>query len=239
MKLKSKIAILVPLTVVFFSCKKQNTNDIITTTQKGDLASLTTQKAPTPEPVNAALLQKYIDYQLSLDKADMLTKSGVKTEVKPTMTMAEFNAMLDNYLVNQANQMRQNYFLKSGGGVVTNYAPLPPAPDDTTTVTLPVVVVCSGTFTAPNTTNTILFQATVLPANTLTSATFAFAGISGTMTQTGSLIQSTSQGVITYRQNYQETYTVNGVTYTQLFAVYGNVYHGACTVQGMQIIAQP
>ena len=234
-----KAILLLSLTVIIFSCKKQGSQELTGTSTPSDAykltANLSTPTAPIPAPVDGGLLQKYIDYQQTLGKAAMLAKSGLRPVLRPTMTMAEFNVMIDNYLVNDANQLRQNDFIKNsqgfGGGAVTN--------NKDTIITLTEVVVCSGAFTSPNTLGTILFQSNVLPSNTLANSTFAFSGFAGSMTVTGGLIQSTSQGVITYRQNYQNVYSYLGVTYTQLFAIYGNVYHGACTVQGMTIIATP
>lgn len=202
------------------SCKKGDRNNAAS-----NQSIFTTSKSDVPKAVDQALLTKYIDYSSKLEATNLLKNSGTIPDDLPKMKMSEFDLMINNYLVNEANIMVENY----NNTPHTNYA-------DTVTLE-PVVVTCTGGFTGMNTTNTILFQSNVIKSTSLANSSFAFGGFSGTWSQTGSLIQSVSQNVITYRQNYQETITENGVTYTQLYAIFGNVYQGLCTVHGMRIVA--
>lgn len=148
-KIKTSVLQLLILSAILFSCKKESTNtEIINTQPNSNLGKINSiQKAPIPETVSLQLLLKYINYQSDLEKPDLLKKSGSKFEfIGQKMNIIEFDEMITNFLINEGNQMRQDYFIKKSTGIASNnVAPLPPV-DTTGVALLPVVVVCTGTF---------------------------------------------------------------------------------------------
>lgn len=231
---KSRNFFLFSVVVLIISCKKDS-SVLIKDSDKTDIvkSARTSQKASNLEPVDLKLVEKYIDYQMQIEANNLIKNSGEIVPINPIkIQRAEFNKMIDNFLANERNVMRQDYFTKHSNN---SFGLLSRAVD---TTTLPnVTVVCTGSFANMNSWCTILFQSNVLYGTTLSAFSFSFGGGGGTMTPTNQLIQSTSNGVITYKQYYQETFTLpSGVQGTQLYVMYGNVYHGACTVNGMKVI---
>ena len=161
--------------------------------------------------------------------------AGIEETSSAKMSLKEFDLMIDNFLVNERNQMRKDYFMKTISQTTkflknSNISPgVLPAPPGT------VFVECIGTVTGQNSINTILFLAGVYN-NYAYHPTFSFGGFSGTMAPTGNFIQSRSQGVVTYRQFYTETiHQSNGGTYTWIYVIYGNIYNGQATTHGMRV----
>jgi len=157
-----------------------------------------------------------------------------------------FEKMVNNYLANERNIMRQAYVTKKNLNISPNIAqkqePSRCYDGYGTVVGCPVsggsTVSCLGNFTGMNSTNTILFVAGLNnSSNSIVSNGFGFGGISGTWVPVGSIDQTFSQDVISYQQYYTETIQQQGVSYTQVYLLYGNIYQGTCTVHGMQVVA--
>ena len=98
-------------------------------------------------------------------------------------------------------------------------------------------VSCSGSMKTKTSLETILFTAQ-MNGTTISNPDFGFGGLTGEWKPVGTISQKVFDGVTTYQQYFSVSASApwGGVNYTELYLVYGNVYHGTCTVQGMQII---
>lgn len=233
--------------ICFSACKKEGT-------QKSELSLNENKKTDkmqiVEEKVDKQLLEKYVDYELKLEAKNLRSKL---TPLTPPIDMSdlrmnksEFEKMIDNYLANEANIMREEYAKKRNLNVIT-YTKAPQNPHvcyDEMGNAVPCegfgggeTVSCTGTFTGMNTTNTILLVAGLNTNSTIIeSSGYAFGGFSGEWAPVGVIDQHLSQNVITYKQYYTDTYkSPSGVTYTQIYLLYGNVYNSTCTVHGMKV----
>lgn len=211
----------IPILLFIVSCQKQKVERIYVT----------------PEKVSTALLNKYIDYELAVERKSLF---GIPDTVKTTM--GEFNAMIDNFLANERNNLRREAIFHT-----LDISDDPCYDDDGNIIICPSVTVgaeddnsvsCTGTFQDYNTSNTILFTATLNGQGTdIVSSAFAFGGISAAWTTVGTIQETLYDGAISYKQYYQETYPIvgTGLTETQLYLMYGNISGGKCTVHGMQV----
>ncbi len=216
------------LLVFLFSCKKttltKETTKLVEVKNVG-IGNINLEK------VDISLLNKYISYKSSLQSDFLINRStgGHKYSKTSILSNKEFDLMIDNYLVNQRNTMRLNYFLTriKKGGDATNYRD---------TVVLPDVVIrCTGEVAASSITAVVL-QATITGGGSVISDySFSFTGVHGIMEPIGTDIdQSVYNGVITFRKDFTETIELsNGVKYTQVWTLYGNIYNGSCIVAGI------
>ena len=235
---KSKKLFFLPLCIVVFiiSCKKDR-SVLVKDADKSDIvkSARISLWVPNLEPVDLKLIEKYIDYQMQIEAINLIKNSGRKVPVNSIIIKkVEFDKMIDNFLSNERNGMRQSYFIEHSntlGGLLRRVI-------DTSTLAN-VTLVCTSSFIDINSYSTVLFQTNVLYGTTLSASSFIFDSGGGTMTPTNQLIQFVSNGVITYKQFYQETFTLpSGGKGHQLYVMYGNVYHGACTVNGMKVFSQ-
>lgn len=220
---------LILIILLFASCQKQK------------LERLSTP----PEKVSTTLLNQYINYQLAVERKSLFGKP-----MTMTLTQKEFNAIIDNYLINDRNNLRQRVKINSminpphdNGGCIDSEGNIVPCGVDESGWGKPNEsggdhsVSCTGTFQDYNTVSSIIFTATLdQPQTTITSSAFAFGGVGATWSVVGSIQQDLYSGVITYKQYYQETFAIaGGLSETQLYILYGNIYDGQCTVNGMQV----
>lgn len=148
------------------SCKKesnQKSTSIFNENQKTDQAVV--------EKVDKQLLQTYVDYELKLEAKNLRSQSNssIHTDVTDLkMNKFAFEKMINNYLANERNIMREAFFPKKSLRVSPNtlYTPDPQHCYDASGAEIPCptagggsTVSCLGNFTGKNTTNTILFVA--------------------------------------------------------------------------------
>lgn len=223
--------------ILFFaSCKKEPT---IPPNQEKAVAIQSNKIAP--EKVDAVLLNTYINYQLKVEANSLLKKAGKIVElITPKMGRKEFDLMIANYLANERNMIlfranlkrESSFYIVGPVNTVSSLRPDLIAVDDGSG--LPPFAGC-GNFPGSTFTN-ILFTGRISTNGMITQNAFGFAGVHGTITSIGSLSQSVYNGVTTYQQNFQEVIILtNGLIYTQLFVVYGNIYGGTVTVTGMAL----
>jgi hypothetical protein len=234
-----KLSFLLVLSTII-SCQKQklenDANLKISHVSKNNAMSVTGRIGFIAEQVDHTLLQKYVNYKSVLEKEALIEKfSGIHAKSQaPKMNKKEIQTMLDNFLANERNIMRSDAIRNKAGSAVnfeqrksTDTLPPPANP----------FVSCVGTVDA--TTSGVIFAATYSgTGGSLSTFSFGFTGISGTMTPIGGLSQSYYNGVITYQQIFSDTYIFSGtnVSYTQAYIIYGNVYNGGCTVHGMKYL---
>lgn len=211
----------IPILLIIVSCQKQKMERIYVT----------------PEKVSTALLNKYVDYELAVERKSLF---GIPDTVRTTM--GEFNAMIDNFLANERNNIRRDAIFHT-----LDISDDPCYDDDGNIIICPAVtlgaeddnsVSCTGTFQDYNTSGTILFTASLNDRGTeILSSAFAFGGVSATWTAVGTIQQTLYDGVISYKQYYQETYSIGstGLNENQLYLMYGNISVPKCTVRGMQV----
>lgn len=176
-----------------------------------------------PEKLSLSLLDQYIDYEMSLERK---AKWGIPVRSIPS----NINDLINTFLTNERNLIKAGKMLKLHRAPEKTEAPGEPYDNG---------ISCIGKFYDYNTINTIVFTVQLDGAQTtITSSAFAFGGIGATWTPVGAIEQNVYDGVITYKQYYQESYQLpGGVNETQLYVMYGNIYNGGCTVYGMQIKA--
>lgn len=189
------------------------------------------------EKADKELLLKYVDYELKLEAKNLRLQSNPSIQIDMSdlkMDKSSFEKMTDNFLVNERNIMRQsNFGERNINKPATNISASlnPQHCYDEIGNEVPCyglgggqTVSCTGNFTGMNTTNTVLFVGNLNNNNSsIVSNGFAFGGFSGTWAPAGSIDQTTSQNEITYKQYYTDSYKVAGVTYTQIYLLYGNI----------------
>lgn len=200
---------------------------------------------PVPEKVSTTLLIEYIDYEMAVQRNSLW---GKPIMVNPGME--KFDAMINNFLANDRNNLRKMMNSNDDTDPPTGYdgcednfgTPIPCPPDNSGwnqpyEISGHGSVSCTGTFQDYNTVNTIVFTAELdATLSSIIKSSFAFGGIGGTWSEVGPIEQSYYDGVITYKQYYQESYNLPlGVTLTQVYVIYGNIYHGGCTTHGMKV----
>ncbi len=214
------------------SCKKENPKFVV---ENDNLVpnSLVIQSLVSPEKkVDIKLLDEYINYKLEAEKIAFFKKEKIAySSPIAKVSDEEFDKMIDNYLINEANQMaRSEKFKNINSSVKREITPTNAVPPGDTT---------EAQWVAPSEwtlLNSIHMQAIRNSGLTITGQSFSFAGLTGTMASSGYLIQSTHNGVTTYRQNYTHTITYLGINFTEVYTLYGNIYNGQATVN---IMARP
>lgn len=180
-----------------------------------------------PEKVSMDLISQYIEYEMAVQRKSLWGKP-----ITNMPTRQQFDAFIDNFLANERNALIEGRITLKH----TANRPDPNSPPDSYDGGGGGVS-CTGRFSAYNTYNTILFTAQLDATRTsILTSTFDLGGVGATWTTIGTIEQTTVDGVITYKQYFKETYDLPGdFQVVQLYVLYGNIYNGGCTVQGMQL----
>jgi hypothetical protein len=213
--------IVVCMVTLFFSCTKETNIAPEATDQKTSASA-----KPKAATVDVKLLREYNDYALHVRKRSLTKQPFSYSEVEIARFRAEkFDKMIDNYLLNERNLLIQKHILKRDGVVAFG-------PGD------PPQTIYSGSATVSGSLGTMNVYAQMVTntgSTTISNSSFSWGGLHGDMKAVGTLEQSYSQGVLTYKQVYSETVSKSGVNYTSHLAVYGNIYGGQMTVNAMPI----
>lgn len=195
-----------------------------------------------PEKVDIELLNNYISYQMDAEANLILIKSAKRIKTKlPKIELVTINLMISNFLVNEKNSILYKNYIKlitisdkeKGNNLFR--ANLNLFADVTFVPIADIPFHGRGNIPGSSTSN-VLFNGTLNEKGKISGQGFSFSGTHGTIVESGSLYQSTSKGVTTYRQFFTETIILsNGVVYVQNFVVYGNIYGDTITVNAMPL----
>ncbi len=245
--MKTKTTLLLALLLCSFTFISCNKNDMVT-------PAASQEAVLKLEPVDLALLQQYFDYQSGIER-DRLNGS-VKNSQK---TLKQIQPLIDNFLASERNGIRKAQFQNHGRYLNEGAAPPDPNEKCYDLETGAIIecppggdnsgsgggsgggegnVTCKGNFNSYNTVSVVVFTAKMnMSGSEIVDNGFGFGGISGTFTKVGPISQKYYDGVVTYQQIYSESgFTENGISYTQLYIMYGNVVKGStCTVHGDKI----
>lgn len=248
MALKNSFFFALFFSIFLLSCKKESVTEISSN------KSINRTK-PIVEKVDSALLEKYFTY-ISLEDIESKTTNAnyLSTSNFSKISKLEFQTIIDNYLANERNVLRENYYLKNSenpAGVAPNEGgpvcydmfndPIPCEfgdPEGNGNTGGGSSVTCAGTIGGYSTASSVFFTAN-MNGTTVTNPDTRFTGVSGTWTTFGQFNQSVHQSVTTYNQWYSHTWTLNGVNHVQMYIVYGNIYQGQCTVRATQVVNSP
>ncbi len=235
MKFKLLGILFLSLIIGTISCKKSQDDNILSEINSDKFNNYK------KEPVDQNLLLEYRNYQLSLEINSMKSNNTGLLSI-PAISKLELEKIIKNYCTNEKNLLLENFKYKSSiNGAASRDVDEPE--DNQCPGCLPYPsggggehkpITCSGTFSGlTGITNSITGQFTMSGTN-ITTGIFGISGMGGTWSPFGTLGQTVSQGVTTYTQYYQQVITgPYGTQATQMYILYGNIYQGACTVNGM------
>lgn len=226
MKLKLLSICVVLTSLTFYSCKKDKSENNLMT------EDVTKSSTFIKSPVSQDLLMTYINYQTAIEANSMLKTSNLKQANIPILSKKEFNEMINNYLINERNQILINQNISSsrepwwpGEYEIDNGDPTSEPP-----------ITATGRISGYMSNLSFVTGQFGMNGTSITSHTFGFSGIAGTWTSFGQFSSSTYQGVTTYTQYYMQTISMPwGTNATQMYVLYGNIYNGQATVQGMPV----